>query len=79
MNKKYFKAAVLQMYIFSFCASICVANSTIIPIIICLILVPFIKKMIKSMSEYQVQEALGVAWLQKKFNNNPVIMDMTKE
>ena len=35
--------------------------------------------MCKKMTENEIQEALGIIWLQKKFNNNKVIMDMTNE
>ena len=34
---------------------------------------------IKSLSNEQIYEITGVTWLQKKFKNNLVIMDMTKE
>lgn len=34
---------------------------------------------IKSLSNEQIYEITGVAWLQKKFKNNTVIMDMTVE
>ena len=34
---------------------------------------------IKSLSKEQIFEITGVTWLQKKFANNEVIMDMTNE
>ena len=34
---------------------------------------------IKSIPTNQLYEIMGINWLQSKFNNNPVIMDMTNE
>ena len=34
---------------------------------------------IKNLSKEQLYEIMGITWLQKKFNSNPVIMDMTNE
>ena len=34
---------------------------------------------IKKIPNNQLYEIMGITWLQKKFNNNPVIMDMTNE
>lgn len=34
---------------------------------------------IKNLPKEQIYEITGVTWLQKKFKNNPVIMDMTNE
>ena len=34
---------------------------------------------IKKLPNEQIYEITGVAWLQKKFKNNDVIMDMTNE
>ena len=34
---------------------------------------------IKSLPKKQIYEITGVTWLQKKFKNNPVIIDMTNE
>jgi len=34
---------------------------------------------IKNIPETKLHEIMGITWLQKKFNNNKVIMEMTKE
>ena len=34
---------------------------------------------IKNIPVEQLYEIMGINWLQSKFNNNPVIMDMTNE
>lgn len=34
---------------------------------------------IKNIPEAKLHEIMGITWLQKKFKNNPVIMEMTKE
>jgi len=34
---------------------------------------------IKKIPNNQLYEIMGITWLQKKFNNNPVIIDMTNE
>ena len=34
---------------------------------------------IKSIPEKKLHEIMGITWLQKKFKNNKVIMDMTNE
>lgn len=34
---------------------------------------------IKNLPKEQLYEIMGITWLQKKFKNNPVIMDMTNE
>ena len=47
----------------------------IMAIILDVIFFPIIKKLPKE----QIYEITGVTWLQKKFKNNPVIMDMTNE
>lgn len=80
MNKNLiFKGVALHSFIFACCISVCVANSTIIPIIVCLSLVPAIKKIINSMSEEDLYKVFLVEYLQSKFSNNLVIMDMTNE
>ena len=80
MNKNLiFKGVALHSFIFTFCVSVCIANSTVIPIVVCLALVPAIKKLVKSMSEEDLHKVFLVEYLQSKFSNNPVIMDMTKE
>lgn len=79
MNKKFLKAVAIQAYIFGSACSVCVADSSIIPIAISLALVIPMKKMLKTMKHDDILEALGVAWLQDNFKNNSVIVDMTKE
>ena len=44
-------------------------------IILDVVFFPIIKKLPKE----QIYEITGATWLQKKFKNNPVIMEMTKE
>lgn len=44
-------------------------------IILDVVFFPIIKKLPKE----QIYEITGATWLQKKFKNNPVIMDMTNE
>ena len=34
---------------------------------------------VKNIPETKLHEIMGITWLQKKFNNNKVIMEMTKE
>ena len=36
-------------------------------------------KMIKGMTPSEVYECMGINWLKKVFNNNPVINEMTEE
>ena len=79
MNTKIFKAIAIHAYIFSSAFSVCIADSTIIPIAICLALAIPMKKLVKSIKHNEVLEILGVAWLQRNFKNNSVIVDMTKE
>lgn len=80
MNKNLiFKGIALHSFIFAFCASICIANSTIIPITVCLALIPVIKKLINSMSEEDLHEVFLIEYLQSKFSDNDIIMDMNKE
>ena len=80
MNKNLiFKGVALHSFIFTFCVSVCIANSTVIPVAVCLALVPAIKKLVKSMSEEDLHKVFLVEYLQSKFSNNPIIMDMTKE
>ena len=80
MNKNLiFKGVALHSFIFTFCVSVCIANSTVIPVVVCLALVPAIKKLVKSMSEEDLHKIFLVEYLQSKFSNNSVIMDMTKE
>ena len=79
MNTKFFKAVAIQAYIFGSACSVCVADSSIIPVAVCLALVIPMKKMLKTMKHKDILKALGVAWLQDKFKNNPVIIDMTHE
>ena len=47
----------------------------VITIMLDIIFFPIIKKI----PETQIHEILGITWLQKKFKNNKVIMDMTVE
>jgi len=47
----------------------------LVAIILDVVFVPIIKKLPKE----QIYEITGATWLQKKFKNNPVIMDMTVE
>ena len=80
MNKNLiFKGVALHSFIFAFCVSVCIANSTVIPVAVCLALVPAIKKLVNSMSEEDLHKVFLIEYLQSKFLNNPVIMDMTKE
>ena len=80
MNKNLiFKGVALHSFIFVSCVSVCIASSTIIPIIVCLCLAPTIKKIVNSMSEEDLHKVFLVEYLQSKFSNNLVIMDMTKE
>ena len=80
MNKNLiFKGIALHSFIFAFCASICIANSTVIPIAVCLALIPAIKKLINSMSEEDLHEVFLIEYLQSKFSDNDIIMDMNKE
>ena len=80
MNKNLiFKGVALHSFIFSFCVSVCIANSTVIPVAVCLALIPAIKKLVNSMSEEDLHKVFLVEYLQSKFSNNSVIMDMTKE
>ena len=46
-----------------------------VAIILDVVFFPIIKKLPKE----QIYEITGATWLQKKFKNNPVIMDMTNE
>ena len=34
---------------------------------------------VKNIPETKLHKIMGITWLQKKFNNNKVIMEMTKE
>ena len=80
MNKNLiFKGIAFHSFIFAFCASICIANSTIIPIGICVILIPYIKKLVNSMSEEDLHKVFILDYLQSKFSDNDIIMDMNKE
>ena len=47
----------------------------LITVILDVVFFPIIKKL----TEEQLYEITGITWLQKKFNNNKVIMEMTKE
>ena len=79
MNNIYLKAFALHLFLFSVICSIIAANTSIIPM--CIIVVFFFpfKKMLNTMSESEIQEAMGIAWLQKNFKNNKIINDMTHE
>ena len=52
-----------------------ISQWVIATIILDVIFFPIIKKL----PNEQIYEITGVAWLQKKFKNNDVIMDMTNE
>ena len=80
MNKTLiFKGIVIYTFIFLMCVSIACANSSIIPVGIMLLLsIPF-SKMVKNMSEDDLHQVFLVPYLQSKFENNPIIKDMTKE
>ena len=47
--------------------------------IIGILILAFIYISMKDYTKEEVYEVLGITWLQKKFKNNPVIMDMTNE
>ena len=47
----------------------------LIAIILDIVYFPIIKKI----PDEKLYEIMGITWLQKKFKNNKVIMDMTKE
>jgi hypothetical protein len=70
----------ISFYILSVMAMVMVLNDnfnryTIIGI--CIMIVLFMS--LKDSSKESIYELLGITWLQKKFKNNPIIMDMTNE
>ena len=79
MNKIYLKAFALHLFLFSFICSIMAANTSIIPMCIMSFFFFLIKKMLNTMTESEIQEAMGIAWLQNKFKNNKIIIDLTNE
>ena len=79
MNNIYLKAFALHLFLFSVICSIMIANTSIIPICVVIFFFFPIKKMLNTMTESEIQEAMGIAWLQNKFKNNDIIMDMTNE
>ncbi len=52
-----------------------ISKIAIIAIILDILFFPIIK----SIPEHIIYEITGVTWLQKKFKNNKIIMDMTSE
>ena len=79
MNNIYLKSLVLQLFWFGVICSVMAADTSIIPMCIAILFFFPIKKMLNTMTESEIQKAMGIAWLQKKFKNNRVIMDMTNE
>lgn len=71
---------LLFFYLLVFVSMVMVLNDnfnrySIIGICLMIVLAMFLKTCNKN----EIYELLGIAWLQKKFKNNKVIMEMTKE
>ena len=79
MNNIYLKAFALHLFLFSVICSIMAANTSIIPMCIVIFFFFPMKKMLNTMTESEIQEAMGIAWLQNKFKNNKIINDLTNE
>ena len=79
MNNIYLKSFVLHLFLIGVIGSIMAANTSIIPMCIMVVFFFPFKKMLCTMSESEIQEAMGIAWLQKNFKNNKIINDMIYE
>ena len=70
----------ISFYILTTISIVMVLNNSSIPYkIIGLILMIYLLMTLKNSSKESIYDLLGITYLQKKFKNNKVIMEMTKE
>lgn len=79
MNKSILKGIVIYSLVIFFMMSVLVADITIIPMIITLILIGLSFNTISNMSSEEVYKATGITFLQNKFKNNALIQSLTEE
>lgn len=73
MIKNIFKGIAIHSFIFGCIFSVSVANSSLIPVLIMLVLaIPF-KKMLHNMTESEILDVMGFSWAKNKFSNNEFI------
>lgn len=79
MNKSILKGIVIYSLVIFFMMSVLVADITIVPMIITLILIGLSFNTISNMSYEEVYKATGITFLQNKFKNNALIQSLTEE
>ena len=79
MNKNFLKGIVIYCLVISFMISVLLADVTIIPMFITLILIGMLFNKISNMNPNEVYKATGIEFLRRKFKDNKFIQSLTEE